>query len=442
MRAGKKTLPPSKVPSITLSKMSSIFADLLSVYKTWPALSSYLTSVEGGALRVDDNSTSEKPFALIRYVKGKSDMTKPHVRAFRSVVWDTLEHRPVSVTPFKSDYGESLPAIDTQTSDYQMEHFVDGVMIGMWFDKYNNVWQYHTRSTIGANCRYYSQTQSFRNMFEYAARALNWDSLDKDACYTWMLQDPENRIVVPVKQPTVYCVQKAKVQGDGSVAFLPFEPAMNPAGSLGTTLKSWDDVRNRVADWNLRFKSGVQGIHIKDATGRRWKLRTQEYNRVRALRGNSPRLDFLWLSAWRNNSLPAYLTLYPEERAASMATIAKWKQVTNAVFHMYVDVFKARSLSKAAIPPKYRPLIYGIHNKYMTELKPAGKSVDWRAVLEYMNSRDIPQMLFVINWDLRQAQQQTGIPQLPFEPPATAGTNVSPVDPEMPPLEEMPPVPA
>jgi hypothetical protein len=225
------------------------------------------------------------------------------------------------------------------------------------------------------------------------------------------------------------------VQGDGSVAFLSLEPAMNPAGSLGTTLKTWDDVRNRVADWNLRFKSGVQGIHIKDATVRRCKLRTQEYNRVRALRGNSARLDFLWLSAWRSNSLPAYLALYPEERAASMATIAKWKLVTNAVFHMYVDVFKARSMSKAAIPPKYRPLIYGIHNKYMTELKPAGKSVDWRAVLEYMNSRDIPQMLFVINWDLRQVQQQTGFPQLPLEPPATAGTNVFPVDPEMPALE-------
>jgi len=412
-----------------LSKMSSIFSELLSIYKTWPSLVAYLTSTEGGALRVDDNSSPDKPFALIRYVKGKSNLALPHVRAFRSVVWDTLEHRPVSVTPFKSEDGEILP-LQGSVEDYQLEHFVDGVLIGMWYDKYNSKWQYHTRSTIGANCRYYSQIKSFRLMFDNATRALSWNDLDKEACYSWVLQDPENRIVVPVKQSTAYCVQKAKVGADATVSLLPLEPTMYPVIALNG-LANWDDVRTRVADWNERFKHTVQGIHVKDAAGRRWKLRTQEYNRIRAMRGNSARLDFLWLSAWRANTLPAYLALYPEERALSSATITKWKQVTNDVFHMYVDVFKARSLAKTAIPPKYRPLIYGLHNKYMTELKPAGKSVDWRAVLEYMNSRDIPQMLYVINWDMRQAQQQLGIPVLLIEPPAAVGTAVSTVDPEM-----------
>lgn len=403
--------------------MSSL-SDLLSLYKTWPALVSFLTSPEGGALRVDDNSSPDSPFAIIRYVKGRSNLALPHVRAFRSVVWDTLEHRPVSVTPFKSEDGESLPTTGTP-SEYTIENFVDGVMIGMWFDKYNNKWQYHTRSTIGANCRYYSQTKSFKFMFETATRGLDWDALDKEACYTWVLQDPENRIVVPVKQSQAYCVQKAKIGTDGSVDLLPLESAMNPVSSIPNGLTTWEDVRLRVADWNTRFKHNIQGIHIKDKEGRRWKLRTTEYNRVRALRGSSARLDFLWLSAWRMNALPAYLALYPEERGLSAATIMKWKQVTNDVFHMYVDVFKARSLPKTAIPPKFKPLLYGIHNKYMTELKPAGKSVDWRAVLEYMNSRDIPQMLYVINWEMRQAQQQMGIPVLPLEPPASAGTLVA-----------------
>lgn len=412
--------------------MSSVFSELLSVYKTWPALTSYLTSAEGGSLRIDDVSTSENPYALIRYVKGKSNLALPHVRAFRSVVWDTLEHRPVSVTPFKSTDGEILPE-DGCPNDYVLEYFVDGVMIGMWFDKYNNKWQYHTRSTIGANCRYYSQTRSFRTMFEFAMRGLNWDTLDREACYTWVLQDPENRIVVPVKQSVAYCVQKAKIDATGVVSLSQCEPSLNPVMRLGPGLTTWSDVRSRVSDWNTRFKHCVQGIHIKDATGRRWKLRTQEYNRVRALRGNSARLDFMWLSAWRSNTLPAYLALYPEERRMSDATITKWKQVTNDVFHLYVDVFKARTLGNTNIPPKYRPLVYGIHNKYITELKPAGKSVDWRAVLEYMNSRDIPQMLYVVNWDMRQAQQQMGTPSLPIEPPAIAGTAV--VDPSIPPLD-------
>ena len=88
---------------------SSIFSELRSKYVTWPALSSFLTSEDGGSLRIDDNSTHENPFALIRYVKGKSNLALPHVRACRSVVWDTIENRPVSVTSFKSADGEVLP---------------------------------------------------------------------------------------------------------------------------------------------------------------------------------------------------------------------------------------------------------------------------------------------------------------------------------------------
>ena len=401
--------------------MSTTFRDLLSIYNTWPALVSYLTSVEGGSLRVDDLSTPDNPYALIRYVKGKSDMALEHVRAFRSVVWDTLEHRPVSVTPFKSTDGECLP--DTGTpSAYTLEHFVDGVMIGMWYDKYSCSWRYHTRSTIGANCRYYSQTRSFRQMFDNATSVLNWDTLDREACYTWVLQDPDNRIVVPVKTPIAHLVMAAKVSSDATVDLsLPLPQDKNPVMKTQAPA-TWDDVKSRVLDWNSRFGHTVQGIHIKDAQGRRWKLRTAEYNRVRALRGNTARRDFVWLAAWRSNTLPAYLSLYPEERHGSDLAIGAWKRISNDVFHMYVDVFKARSLPKTAIPPKYRPLVYGIHNKFMTELKPAGKTVNWQIVLEYMNSRDIPQMLYVINWDSRNAQQQLGLSSIPLEPPTTAAT--------------------
>jgi hypothetical protein len=154
-------------------------------------------------------------------------------------------------------------------------------------------------------------------------------------------------------------------------------------------------------------------------------MRTPEYNRVRKLRGNSARRDFLWLNAWQAGTLRDYLMLFPEERAESDAVINRWKRVTNDVFHIYTDVFKARSLAKTAIPPKYRPLVYGIHSLYLDTLKPVNKSVDWRSVLGYMNNRDTAQMLFVINWEARQAATQLGVPSIPIEPPSTVGTEVT-----------------
>ncbi len=396
---------------------SSIFSELRSKYVTWPALSSFLTSEDGGSLRIDDNSTHENPFALIRYVKGKSNLALPHVRACRSVVWDTIENRPVSVTSFKSADGEVLPTESVE--NFYVEPFADGVMIGLFYDNYNTRWRIHTRSTLDANCRYYSQNKSFAQMFAEAFLPTQFDDLSKDTSYTFVLQHPANRIVVPIYGvPRVVEVDSAKIHASGDVSFAP---------SKFPTVISWDAVRAQIAYLNTRFGYKVQGLVVKNnVTGERYKMRTNEYNRIRKMRGNSARRDFLWLTNWQNGTMRDYLTFFPEERAESDAVINRWKQATNTVFHLYTDVFKARSLAKTAIPPKYRPLVFGLHSMYLDTLKPNNQSVAWRTVLEYMNGRDIAQMLFVINWESRQAAKQLLTPSIPLEPPTTVGTDIAP----------------
>jgi len=400
---------------------TSVFSTLISEYKTWSALSAYLMSEAGGSLRIYDRSTPENPFALVRYVKGKSDLSKTHVRAFRSVVWDTLENRPVSVTPFKSESGESLPESDP-IQGFTVERFVDGVMIGAFFDRYADQWRIHTRSALDANTRFYSQFTTFAKMFYQAVPADTWLFLNKELSYTWVLQHPENRIVVPVSRPTVTLIQAVAIAPDSAVSLMSTVPTnLKIQGEFA----SWTDVRARLADWNTQFKHGAQGIVVKElSTGQRWKIRTAEYNRVRQLRGNTARRDYLWLTMWRAGNLREYLALFPEERGPSNMLIEQWKKVTSDVFHFYTDVFKARTLQKTAIPPKYRPFVYGLHSLFMETLKPTGKTVVWKTALEFMNGRDVAQMLFVLNWEMRQAAKLAGMPEIPLEAPVAQGTEV------------------
>lgn len=396
---------------------SSIFSELRSKYVTWPALLSFLTSEDGGSLRIIDRSTHENPFALIRYVKGKSNMALPHVRAFRSVVWDTIENRPVSVTSFKSAEGETLPT--GAVENFHVEPFLDGVMIGLFYDKYSARWRIHTRSTLDANCRYYSQDKSFAQMFAEAFHLSQHETLNKGESYTLVLQHPENRVVVPIQgPPRALLTDVALLSASGAVTFAP---------STFPSVISWDAVRAQLADLNARFGYKVQGLVVKNnVTGERYKVRTPEYNRIRNMRGDSARRDFLWLSNWQKGTLRDYLTFFPEERAETDAIISRWKQATNTVFHLYTDVFKARSLPKTGIPPKYRPLVYGLHSMYLDTLKPSNQSVAWRTVLEYMNSRDVAQMLFVINWESRQAAKQLQTSSIPLELMTSVGTEIAP----------------
>jgi hypothetical protein len=176
---------------------------------------------------------------------------------------------------------------------------------------------------------------------------------------------------------------------------------------------------------SMRGSVRYQGVVIKDANQplKRWKVRSQVYNQVRKMRGNTARRDFLWMDLWSKGGLEEYLKFFPEERRPTTDLLNRWKAITQQVFKIYVDAFKARTMDRSQIPAKFRPLVYGLHNLYMTSLKPAHKSLDWRACVQWMNERDTAQKIFVLNWDLRQSAQTVA---LPLEPAATSAIAQAP----------------
>ena len=72
----------------------------------------------------------------------------------------------------------------------------------------NDKWEIATRSNIGANCRF-NNHKTFREMFFEAAEAkgFTFDLLEKDYSYSFVLQHPENRIVVPFDKADLVLVE-------------------------------------------------------------------------------------------------------------------------------------------------------------------------------------------------------------------------------------------
>ncbi len=438
--------------------MSATFSTLIAAYPAWDSLKSYLSSEEGGKLSVYE--VPDTHLAMIRYVKGQSDMKKSHVGAFRSVVWDMEANRPVSVTAFKSEAGEGFPAMSGPSS-LVMEEFVDGVMIGQFWDARSESWRIHTRSTLDAKCRYFSK-RSFADLFAeavaatYGTAAPLTDRLAKGVSYTWILQHPENRVVCPVQKPRLVLVSAYLLsaegdveevgapsdvviprvyytkKGDAPVGRLDMSPMLNVIGMVNRQEHDLEGAQHSLdrtpggyvptdisglIGMIARMRGSVryQGVVIKDTNQplKRWKMRSQVYNEVRKMRGNTARRDFLWMDMWSKGSLEEYLKYFPEERRPTTELIQRWKEITQQVFKIYIDAFKARTLDRSQIPAKFRPLVYGLHNLYMTALKPTHKTLDWKQVVRWMNERDTAQKIFVLNWDLRQERN------LPLEPAAT-----------------------
>ena len=142
------------------SSSLTVFRELRSEYTTWPELQAFLTSAEGGCLRIVI-SKDDPTLVIVRYVKGVSDFSKAHVASFRSVVWNTETNLPVSVAPVKAQPGE--PALGTPL---RITDFVDGVMIQAWHGTGTGT-TLATRTSIGARGNFYSK-RSFAELLEDA----------------------------------------------------------------------------------------------------------------------------------------------------------------------------------------------------------------------------------------------------------------------------------
>jgi hypothetical protein len=392
---------------------NTTFQSLIASYPSWDEFSEFITSKMGGFITIVP--TGDDTNVVIRYTKGASSLSNKTVHAFRSVVWDTVRNRPVSVTPFKSSSGEGIPAIPD--AEVQVEEFADGVLIGQFWDRSTGKWRLHTRSALDATCNYYSN-RTFAELFEDAVQTcgLSLGDLDRSVSYSWILSHPENRIVCPCDKPKLTLVAQMRIAEDGRVTVFDRSETPEPLTKFLPRLffvKSYDDqfetdVQKILSDEEASSLC-IQGLVFSLRNGdrfRRWKMRTAAYNAARMLRGNSARLDYRWLEIIHSGKIFDYTKIYPEEAAKILTIINSWSQVVYNVYSIYCAVFKARSMSKNEINVRYRALVYALHNHYMTVLKPNGLTVNVANAAGFLETRDTAQKLHVINWDINGSGSQ------------------------------------
>jgi hypothetical protein len=367
--------------------MLTVYKDILDRYPSWPALSTHLKSVEGGRLEI----TTTGSYAVIHYVKGTSNLDLG--RPYRSVVWNIETNRPVSITPWKSEIGETLP---TDSIDhYQIETFLDGVLIGQFWD--GTCWRLHTRSILDATNQYYSRVKTFADMFREIAPADLESRLDKTHCYSCILRHPENRIVCEIRTPSIHLVGAHQIHADGSVQIVPRFGFLTKVH----TFPDWTSLRFHLRNYSHQYGHNFQGFVIRnEITGQRWKVRTDAYNKARLIRGNTPKREFMWLSAWKADTLSEYQRIYPEEKRLITTLLDRWKSLTRELYSLYTYVYITRTTT--VVPRKWTDYLRHLHIHYIKTLKPSGQLITLYNTIEWMNQRDVPHMLFLLNYEMHE----------------------------------------
>ena len=206
-----------------MSYSIDIFKNLCSAYQTWSSLETYLTSPEGGNLRI----VGTDRYRIIRYVKGQTDMKLDHAHWMRSVVWDTETNRPVCIAPPKA-YKHEIPT--GEGVNLSIQDFLDGTMVNT-FSALDEPEALHiaTRTQVGAGGTFYSK-KTFGELFDEALKEMGYSSRadlrsvlpspssQAPATFvSFLLQHPDHRVVSRPRAPRLFMVHHGEVLADGTV---------------------------------------------------------------------------------------------------------------------------------------------------------------------------------------------------------------------------------
>ena len=367
-------------------------------FTTWEALRSWLQSAEGGSLRVVEPRDTH--YALVRYVKGQSNIEAPHVRWCRSVVVNKNTLRPVCVAPPKgfAVTGETMENVTVA------EEFVDGTMLNLFREGQGDQLQLATRSRIGGGGKFYDGGLTFKQMFDAAlaengvkssSAILPAASDTKVTVFTsTVIQHPSNRIVRQITKPSFVIVHQGWTDSEGTV-YIEEDPEAFHCEAEGdffevqpytlASLRGAKSVESWVAQQAQERGFGWQGVVLKDGKGNRWRARSQVYETVRRIRGNESSAEDRFARLRKTRATEQYLAFYPEDRETFYELEGRLRKNTRQLSHFYGDVFRAKKTPYYELPWPYKHHVSVLHNLYKDTLKKEGKKITLEEVIKYIN---------------------------------------------------------
>lgn len=402
-----------------MSYSLDVFHSLISSYPTWSSLEAFLTSDEGGKLRV---VKSDGPLVIIRYTNGVS-LDVPHSYAFRSVVWNTETHRPVSVAPVRSSTAVADGA------DMQISEFVDGIMIQGFYGSDGKPLT-ATRTVLGSKNKFYTD-RSFAELLEDATATVGGTSdllsnLPTGAFVNLLLQHPQHKTITALAQPRLYVTHMGTVDLDGRVIIM-----YNPSTWLDVfkpyavrvyetrTCQTSDDFNEPMEKYNPSPAGHVwQGLVFQQVGSHvRYRIRTDNYKKVRGLRGAEAQMYERFLRLRRSYATKDYLRYFPEDSKELWECEKALRNITQLLLNGYTKVFKLKEHTFKDFHVSLRPHMYALHGQYIDSLKAGSPSpIVHGAVVEYVNKLSLDDqknlMRHLMNEEILDTTRPAFVPEI------------------------------
>jgi hypothetical protein len=364
------------------------------------------------------STKANEKYTILRYNKEllSSDLIDTY-GLVRSVI--ISGKKIVGFSPPKSMSADHfMKTYPVKTDTIVAEEFVEGTMINLFYDTAygaNGCWQIATRNTVGADITFHQWSRkTFHDMFieACAMNHLSLHLLNRNYCYSFVLQHPENKIVVPFKKPQLYLVTIYEIfQKDGAamVVELDIDTVRKMEVWQLTDVRfpemyeftTYSDLLQKFASPNTSYD--ILGVIVKNkVTGQRTKFRNPIYEEVRYLRGNQPKLQYQYLTLRHSGQIAEFLKFFPEKKQE----MSQWRDqvhlFTNTLHKNYLSCYVKKEKQLTDFSSQYRSHLLHLHQLFIHELRPKKLAVTNTVVIKYVNDLNPSLLMYGLNYNIRK----------------------------------------
>jgi hypothetical protein len=371
--------------------------------------------------KIECKTSNNARYSVIRYDKDilAYDLI-PTYGLCRSIIVNN-QNKVVSFAPPKSIPSDTfIKKYNEKTDGVVAEEFVEGTMINVFWDPsigLSGGWEIATRNTPGATSSFFkgSSKKTFREMFLEAAEQHNllFNLLNPNYCYSFVVQHPDNRIVVPFKKPKLYLVGIYTIEEvDNNIfvnSFGPRELVKQSFDANNVTvefpevydLTSYSELIEKYASMNTHYNIVGFVLHNR-VTGERTKIRNPVYEQVRNLRGNQPKLQYQYLCLRKEGKVSDFLKFYPENKKKLSEFRDQIHLFTNTLFDNYKCCYIRKEKPLKDFSEQYRTHMFHIHQLYLNDLREKKQFVTSTIVQKYVNEMQPSLLMYCLNYQMRK----------------------------------------
>lgn len=332
-------------------------------------------NIQRKTVRFVNQESVKRDYEILNY----SMEDNQDVGLYRSVIIDPDTKELLSFAPPKSielaAFQEKYNTIDDVK--FQMNEIIEGTMINLFYDSRISSWEIATKSAVSGNYWFFrnqytgmtTEQLTFRNMFieglGYKKDTLFQDialfnSLKQDYIYNFVVQHPDNHIVLDVKEPKVYLVSIFKKLSSNTVQMVPLELFKNQNDALAN-IHYPENAKTKTYDvkYDTAMKVGYMVWNIE--TGDRVAIENPAYMVLKQLRGNDPNMLYHYLCFNHIDQSQEFLKHFPRYKSMFQSFERQINDFIRNIHDCYVCYYVQKRGKQIRIPEHIMPHIWKLH---------------------------------------------------------------------------------